>query len=376
VKVQRPGNHPGGVAVAGALCIAFSAILVRLADVTPETAAVFRCLYAVPALGLLAWMERRRFGPRSPRERRVAVVAGIFLARMLTDAERRVKGKEPAGPMVRFGLLQMGASILGIKSLGLGILMLGWLQDDLQVGLFAAALALQGPANVFLGGIVNIWAPVVSDLYEKGAIDRLGSLYQTINRWIVTFSFPVLAVLIIEPDLLVRLFAGREGIGAASVVAVLAIGNFFYTGTGPTGYLISMTGRPGVNFLNSAVAVVVFVALGMAVVPQHGALGMAVVDAVVSALINTARVIQAKFLVGIQPFGRTFYKPVVATAVGAAVFLALKLLPWATTAAGIARIAVAAIVYVLVLRLLGLDPEEEHVLERIKARVWRRSRGE
>lgn len=78
MSAPRPGNRPGGVAVAGALCIAFSAILVRLAEVTPETAAVFRCLYAVPALGLLAWMERRRFGPRSPRERRLAVVAGVF----------------------------------------------------------------------------------------------------------------------------------------------------------------------------------------------------------------------------------------------------------------------------------------------------------
>jgi O-antigen/teichoic acid export membrane protein len=302
-----------------------------------------------------------------------AVVAGVFLARMLSEAERGVKGREPPGPMIRFGLLQMGASILGIKTLGLGILMLGWLQDDLQVGLFAAALALQGPANVFLGGIINIWAPVVSDLYEKGAIDRLGSLYQTINRWVVTFSFPVLAVLIIEPELLVRLFAGREGIGAASVVAVLAIGNFFYTGTGPTGYLISMTGRPGVNFANSAVSVALFVALGAIVVPEHGALGMAVVDSVVTALVNIARVIQGKILVGIQPFGRTFYKPVVATAVGAAVLLALKLLPWTGTAVGIGRVALAGIVYVFVLRWLELDPEEQYVLDRIKARIWGRS---
>jgi drug/metabolite transporter (DMT)-like permease len=80
VRGLRPGSHPGGVAVAGALCIAFSAILVRLARVTPETAAVFRCLYAVPVLGLLAWTERRRFGPRSSRERRLAVVAGLFFA--------------------------------------------------------------------------------------------------------------------------------------------------------------------------------------------------------------------------------------------------------------------------------------------------------
>jgi drug/metabolite transporter (DMT)-like permease len=78
---------PRGVAaaVAGAITIAFSAILVHLADVAPATAAVFRCAYALPALGALAWWERRRFGPRPAREVRLAAVAGVlFAADLLT----------------------------------------------------------------------------------------------------------------------------------------------------------------------------------------------------------------------------------------------------------------------------------------------------
>jgi drug/metabolite transporter (DMT)-like permease len=71
---------PGQLAVAGALTIAFSAILVRLAKVEPSTAAVFRCAYAVPVLALVAWNERRRFGPRTARERRLAAWAGLFFA--------------------------------------------------------------------------------------------------------------------------------------------------------------------------------------------------------------------------------------------------------------------------------------------------------
>jgi drug/metabolite transporter (DMT)-like permease len=67
-------------AVAGAGVIAFSAILVRLAGVSPETAAVFRCVYALPALGLLAALERRRFGARPARERRLGLAAGVFFA--------------------------------------------------------------------------------------------------------------------------------------------------------------------------------------------------------------------------------------------------------------------------------------------------------
>ncbi len=70
--------------VLGALVIAFSAILVRLAEVAPSTAAFFRCAYALPVLGLLAWLERRRYGARPLRERVLAWVAGVMFAADLT----------------------------------------------------------------------------------------------------------------------------------------------------------------------------------------------------------------------------------------------------------------------------------------------------
>jgi drug/metabolite transporter (DMT)-like permease len=68
------------MAVLGALAIAFSAVLVRLAEVSPSTAAVFRCAYAVPVLYLLARAEDRRHGPRPARDRRLAAIAGVFFA--------------------------------------------------------------------------------------------------------------------------------------------------------------------------------------------------------------------------------------------------------------------------------------------------------
>jgi drug/metabolite transporter (DMT)-like permease len=72
--------RPVLTAVLGAMTIAFSAIFVSLADVTPATAAIFRCAYALPPLALLAWWERRRYGPRAPGQARLAWIAGIFFA--------------------------------------------------------------------------------------------------------------------------------------------------------------------------------------------------------------------------------------------------------------------------------------------------------
>jgi drug/metabolite transporter (DMT)-like permease len=65
--------------VLGALTIAFSSILVRLSHASPSTAAIFRCAFALPILGLLAWLEGRRFGARPWAERRIVMVAGMCL---------------------------------------------------------------------------------------------------------------------------------------------------------------------------------------------------------------------------------------------------------------------------------------------------------
>lgn len=72
--------RPVMTAVLGAMAIAFSGILVRLAHVEPATAAIFRCAYALPALGLIALLERRAHGPRPAAQVRLAMLAGVFLA--------------------------------------------------------------------------------------------------------------------------------------------------------------------------------------------------------------------------------------------------------------------------------------------------------
>lgn len=64
----------------GAIAIAFSGIFVRLSAVQPATSAVFRCLYAVPVLALLALRERRSAGPRPDGERRLTLWAGAAFA--------------------------------------------------------------------------------------------------------------------------------------------------------------------------------------------------------------------------------------------------------------------------------------------------------
>jgi drug/metabolite transporter (DMT)-like permease len=77
-------RRPRLSALVGALCIAFSGIFYRWAEVTPSTGTVFRALFGLPLLALVAYAEQRRYGPLPLRAVRLAAVAGVFFAGDLT----------------------------------------------------------------------------------------------------------------------------------------------------------------------------------------------------------------------------------------------------------------------------------------------------
>lgn len=77
------------MAVLGVAGLSFAAIFVRLADVSPNTAATFRGLYALPFLAALWWTVRRRdTRPASLRMR--AALAGVLLALDFTFWHRSI----------------------------------------------------------------------------------------------------------------------------------------------------------------------------------------------------------------------------------------------------------------------------------------------
>jgi drug/metabolite transporter (DMT)-like permease len=73
-------HRPILLATLGAACISASAVLVKLANTGPATAAFYRCFFALPVLVALAVLEQRRRGRRPVGARLGAVFAGLFLA--------------------------------------------------------------------------------------------------------------------------------------------------------------------------------------------------------------------------------------------------------------------------------------------------------
>jgi drug/metabolite transporter (DMT)-like permease len=72
--------HPRLTAFLGAMSIAFSGVLYRYSETSPETASFFRCFWGLPILFLAAYVERRERGPLPRRAIVFGAFAGVLFA--------------------------------------------------------------------------------------------------------------------------------------------------------------------------------------------------------------------------------------------------------------------------------------------------------
>lgn len=145
--LDRLRDRPVAMALAGALCIAFSAIFYRLAAVSPSTGATLRCVYALPALLALAAWERRRLGSLLSRERFLAITAGAFFAADLVLWHRAIDA-------VGAGLATVLANV-----------------DVVLIGVAAWVLLAERPARSVLASLPVV---IVGVICTSGVVGRGG----------------------------------------------------------------------------------------------------------------------------------------------------------------------------------------------------------
>jgi drug/metabolite transporter (DMT)-like permease len=218
---RRLHDRPVLAALIGAVAISFSGILFRVAHVSPSSGAVFRCLYALPALWLLARWEDGRYGSRPRKQRMLAWVAGLFFA------------------------VDLVAWHQGIEEVGAGLAtVLGNLQVVL-VGLLAWAILRERPSNRSLAAIpVALFGVIlISGVLEQGAYGRNPGLGVAFGI-LTAVSYAGFLLVLREGNRDLRrpagpLFDATLAAAVGCVLIGLALGNLDWTPGWPAqGYLI------------------------------------------------------------------------------------------------------------------------------------------
>lgn len=162
----RLGRNPRLYTLIGVLLISFSAIFVRLADVSPVTASFFRAAYALPILLALSVLFPRTSRP-SRRERPFAIAAGLVFAADLA--------------LWHLGIHYIGAGLsttLGNTQVAI-VMIAGWVFLKERPTAIAVALL-----PVIFGGVVLISGLGTSDAY--GADPGLGAIIGVVTAILYT----------------------------------------------------------------------------------------------------------------------------------------------------------------------------------------------
>jgi drug/metabolite transporter (DMT)-like permease len=228
---------PAAAAAAGAVCISSSAVLMRLAGTSASLTALGRCVFALPVLGALAWLERRRGIPSMPSRRRwLARLAGVILAADLIVWDHAI-GAIGAGLGTVVGNLEvLIISVLAWLILGerprrslvlaspvmlAGLVLVGGLIDGPGSGAYGAD---PGLGVAYGAGVALLYAVYI--LMLRQATSSPGSPAGTAPR----AARAAVTVAVAAP-----LLEATAGATAGSVVLGLALGDFQH-GLGPAGW--------------------------------------------------------------------------------------------------------------------------------------------
>jgi len=340
---------------------------------------VYFRLVLEPALGIIIVLFLFQFGP-SLWAPSIALTGPFLLSSFLSfwflkrflpvQLIRRRAEPEEVKELLAFSWPLFSASLLSFLLYQVTPLMFGYFRSTQEVGLYAAALRTSFLLLLTLEAFNSVFAPLISDLTNRGELKKLEVLFKVITKWVFSLSLPLFLILTLFGREVLGLW-GKRYQQAFLCLLILAAGQLINCATGPVGYMISMSGRPKISLANTAATLGLNIFLNLLLIPHYGVIGGAISFALSLSLVNLARLIEVWLILKIHPYRADFYKPLLAGFISFLITLELRkhfFLPGDLLRLVLGTLALG-VIYSLFLIGLGIAEEEKIILVKIREKL-------
>lgn len=249
-------------------------------------------------------------------------------------------------------------------------LLLGVVSTAASVGIFSVVTSASALGRLANASINTALRPTLAQLHDIGDSSEVGRLYVTTTRWTLSVSLPVFVFMALTSDSLLNLFGSSFTAGATALV-IASSAEVVNASTGMCGAIIAMSPYNKLKVANATAWMVISLAANVIMIPLWGVTGAAIAILVSTVLINLIRVVQLWVIMRILPWDRHSWKPF-AAALGSAT-VAWPLVAALPDPLGPALLAVVAIVigvvFVALIAVLRLEPDDRRVLDRVVQRA-------
>lgn len=209
-----------------------------------------------------------------------------------------------------FSMLPMALPMLFVSATAIiasnaDAIMLGWLSNTKEVGLYHIAAKI-GYMSIFFLQISNsAISPKLATLYAEKNISDMNQMVQRVTGGLILIGLFTLALFFFFGGQILTLW-GESFREAYWILLIVAIGQFINISTGCSGFLLIMCGQERLHGYISIIAVSVNLILNFILIPSYGAIGAAFATSITISLENILKVYFAYHKTGVLTFPRIF----------------------------------------------------------------------
>ena len=293
----------------------------------------------------------------------IAAFFGFYLLRRLfPEIIYGLRASYELRILLRFCFPMLLIAFVGVLGSRVNVLILGYVGSSSEIGIYNAASIF-----TLLGLISNsfrtIFAPIISELHNRAKLIELGRLFKVVTKWSFTLALPMFLVLACFSKNIMGIL-GAEFVAGWSVLITLCFFDLVREGTGCVGTILVMSGKQNINLINNVCVLVVSIILNIWLIRIYGIIGAAIATGLSVMMIDFVKLIEIYILLGIHPYSKKYFKPLLAGLIGAifgVLFIRFNLL-W------IVGLIALPIIYFTTLYFLGFDDEDMVILKAVRAK--------
>ena len=294
-----------------------------------------------------------------------------FIRRLFPEvSSKQVKAVDPGKGLLAYSLPTALTGVFGVLLIWVDRLLVGYFRPAAEVGIYQASSQLAVSFALILVAFNAIFSPMTADFFHRGQIGRLEELYRVSTKWGLYLSLPGFMIMFFASRSVMTVLYGHAYAAGWIALSILALGQVVNAGTGPCGSLLVMTGHQNKLFIISGLTFVVSVILGLILIPRWGMAGAAISTTLSLSGLFISSVLLARRVLGMRPHDRRFSKGVLATALTLTALILLRFVHISSPVLSLVLNSILSIgVFGGTLLLCGLEPEDRHFIDLIRARM-------
>ena len=361
-----------GQALAGFKQIALRTILASFIG-SPLTIGITLALVGFGGMGLQGYVVAQALSAIC-----VVLLLGVAVWRSAPLAVRSVTTAVSSLPreVMTFSAAMLGVGVLEYTLGQADAIMLGHFRSPHDVGIYAVATAMIAFVPILLQSTNQIFSPMISDLHSRGQISLLGRIFQTITKWVLGLTLPLVCCIAFFSHAMMRIFGAAFEPGWI-ILIIGAVAQLINCGVGPVGYLLLMSGHQKTLIQIEFAMALLMLALNRLLIPGWGLQGAAVAAAVTTVGTNAWCLCEVRRRIGIWPYNRSYWRLLLPScaALGLVILVRIGL---NSLRSGWFQIVIALtaayVAFVCVSLFCGMDQDDRLIVDAVKYRLgWRGS---